>query len=85
MEQGAIERPSRELIERKIRAIALTGDKRAPLLPDVQTFAEGGYADILGQWSAEIVINSPAEFGAFLRSEYQRIGALVKEQKIIAD
>jgi tripartite-type tricarboxylate transporter receptor subunit TctC len=39
----------------KIRAVALTGDKRAPLLPDVQTFSEGGYADIIGQWSGVLV------------------------------
>ena len=107
----------------KLKAIAVTGDKRAALLPQVQTFAEGGYADFPpGQWcglwvpagtspaviqrlyaesakairnpevqarlhqlGAEIVMNSPAEFAAFLRSEHARIGELVREHKITAD
>jgi tripartite-type tricarboxylate transporter receptor subunit TctC len=35
----------------KVRAIALTGEKRSPLLPQVQTFAEAGFATFPpGQW-----------------------------------
>jgi tripartite-type tricarboxylate transporter receptor subunit TctC len=29
----------------KVRAVGITSEKRAPLLPQVQTFVEGGYAD----------------------------------------
>jgi tripartite-type tricarboxylate transporter receptor subunit TctC len=107
----------------KVRAIALTGEKRSPLLPQVQTFAEAGFATVSpGQWSglwvpagtppavtrriydvfakagrapevqgrlqelgAETVLSPPEEFGAFVRSEHARIGALVREHRIAAD
>ncbi len=107
----------------KARAIALTGEKRAPLLPQVPTFSEAGFADFPpGQWSglfvpagtppaiiarlhaeftsaarapevlarfqelgAEVVMNPAAEFTAFLRSEYERLGKLIRENKIIVD
>lgn len=107
----------------KLNAVAVTGAARAPLLPQVQTFAEGGYPDFPpGQWcglwlpagtpaaivqrlheetakairaadvqarflalGGETVMNSPAEFAAFLRTEHARIGELVREHKITAD
>ncbi len=34
---------------------------------------------------AETVMNSPAEFAAFLRTETDRLGALIRERKIAAD
>jgi tripartite-type tricarboxylate transporter receptor subunit TctC len=35
----------------KVRALALTGENRSPLLPQVQTFAEAGFAAFPpGQW-----------------------------------
>ena len=107
----------------KLKAVAVTGASRAPLLPQVQTFAEGGFSDFPpGQWcglwlpagtpavivqrlhaetakairtpevqarlqelGGEVLMNSPAEFTAFLRSEHARIGELVREHKITAD
>jgi len=107
----------------KARAIALTGEKRAPLLPQVPTFSEAGFADFPpGQWSGvfvpagtppaviarlhaeftraarapevqarfqelgvETVMNPTAEFTAFLRSEHERLGKLIRENKITAD
>ena len=107
----------------KARAIALTGEKRAPLLPQVPTFGEAGFADFPpGQWSglfvsagtspamiarlhaeftraarapevqtrfqqlgAEVVMNPTAEFTPFLRSEHERLGKLIRENKITAD
>ncbi|MDO8595935.1 MAG: tripartite tricarboxylate transporter substrate binding protein [Sulfuricaulis sp.] len=107
----------------KVRAIAVTGEKRAPLLPQAQTFSEAGFADFPpGQWSglympagtpaaiiarlhaefskaarapevqarfqdlgAEVVMNPTAEFTAFLRSEHERLGKLIRENKITVD
>ncbi len=107
----------------KVRALALTGDKRSPLLPQVQTFAEAGFPSFPpGQWSglwlpagvppaiveriygefaraarapdvqgrlqelgAAIVVSTPENFGAFVRSEHARIGTLVREHRIVAD
>jgi len=107
----------------KVRAVAVTSEKRAPLLPQVQTFVEAGYADftphtwcglfvpagtpaaivqrIHAEYSravrtpevqarfhdlgAESVMNSPAEFGAFLRAETERLGKLIRERKISSD
>ena len=107
----------------KVRAVGVTSEKRAPLLPQVQTFVEAGYGDFtphtgcglfvpagtptaivqrlhaefakavrapevqarFQDLGAETVMNSPAEFTAFLRSETERLGALIRERKIAAD
>jgi len=40
----------------RLKAVAVTGDKRTPLLPQVPTFAEGGYLDFpQGSWSGLFV------------------------------
>jgi len=37
----------------KVKPLAISGDKRSPLLPDVPTFAEAGYKDMdIGAWYA---------------------------------
>ena len=107
----------------KARAIAVTGEKRAPLLPQVPTYAEAGFADFPpGQWiglfvpagtppaiiarlhaefaktarapevlarfhdlGAEVVMNPSAEFAAFFRSEYERQGRLIRENKVTVE
>ena len=107
----------------KIRAIALTGENRSPLLPEVQTFAQAGFANFpTGQWcglwlragtplaltqriynefakavraaeaqgrllelGAETVVSEPREFASFVRAEHARIGAVVREHRIVAD
>ena len=107
----------------KVRAIAVTGEKRAALLPQVPTFSEAGFPDFPpGQWiglfvaagtppaiiarfhteftkaarapealtrfqdlGAEVVMNPTAEFTEFLRSEYERLGKLIRDNKITAD
>lgn len=104
----------------KAKAIAMTGEKRAPLLPQVPTFSEAGFVDFPpGQWiglfvpagtppaiiarfhaeftkaarapevlarfqelGAEVVMNPTAEFTAFFRSEYERLGKLIRENKV---
>lgn len=47
----------------KLRAIAYTGAKRSVLLPDVPTFAESGYKDLVGanSWSIWMPKGVPAE------------------------
>jgi tripartite-type tricarboxylate transporter receptor subunit TctC len=107
----------------KVRAVGMTSEKRAPLLPQVQTFVEAGYGDFTPHtWcglfvpagtppaivqrlhaefaravratevqarfqdlGAEPIMNSPAEFAAFLRAESERLGKLIRERKIASD
>lgn len=107
----------------KAKAIAITSEARTSSLPEVQTFAEAGYAGFTPHtWSglfvpagtpapivqrlhaehakaarspevmsrlrdlgAEVVASSPAEFSALLRTESERLGKLIREQRITAD
>lgn len=50
----------------KLRALAYTGAKRSPLMPDVPTFAESGYKDLVGanSWSIWMPDGVPAETAA---------------------
>lgn len=54
----------------KIRPIAVTSAKRLSTMPDVPTFAEAGYPQVLG------------EFAAFIDSETDKWSKLVKERDI---
>ena len=107
----------------KLRALAVTGNKRSPLYPSLPTIAEAGVPGFqITQWygffapaktppavvdrlnkeivaimnepdtkkkfadlGADIVTNSPAEFGKFVQSETARWGKFIKEAKITAD
>ena len=107
----------------KVRAIAMTGEQRSHMLPQVPTFGEAGYPDLktspwTGLWlpagtppaivqrlhaefaraahapenearihelGAEVVMSSPAEFAALLRSEHERLGKLIRERSISAN
>jgi tripartite-type tricarboxylate transporter receptor subunit TctC len=107
----------------KVRAVAMTGEKRSHMLPQVPTFAESGYPDLktstwTGLWlpagtapaivqrlhaefakaarapenearihelGAEVVMSSPAEFAALLRSEHERLGRVIRERSISAN
>ena len=107
----------------KLRALAVTGNKRSPLYPSLPTVAEAGVPGFqITQWygffapaktppavvdrlnkeivaimnepdtkkkfadlGADIVTNTPAEFGKFVQSEYARWGKFIKEAKITAD
>jgi len=104
----------------KIKVLGAASGRRNPMLPDVQTLAEQGYADTtvdnwygllapagtppaaiskihdafvaaindpvvkekLIQSGAIPVANSPAEFGKFLKQEYDRWGKVVREKGI---
>jgi tripartite-type tricarboxylate transporter receptor subunit TctC len=106
----------------KVKALAVTSDKRLSQLPNVPTFAEAGYPDFkpqqwtglfvpsgtpapivarihaeftkavrapevvtrLGEFNAEPVMSSQAEFSSFLRNETQVLGRLIKARGITA-
>jgi tripartite-type tricarboxylate transporter receptor subunit TctC len=102
----------------KLKVLALSGDKRNSLLPDVPTFAEAGYKDLdVGAWYgfvapagtprdivsllnstvASIITNpefveksltgggmvplqtTPEQFAAFMRTETERMGAIIRQ------
>src|SRR2546428_466564 len=107
----------------KVRAIAMPGEERSHMLPQVPTFGEAGYPDLktstwTGLWlpagtppavvqrlhaefaraahapenqarihelGAEVVMSSPAEFAALLRSEHERLGKLIRDRSISAN
>jgi tripartite-type tricarboxylate transporter receptor subunit TctC len=107
----------------KARALALSGDKRSGMLPQVPTFAETGIRDFnphfwsglflpsktpqplvqrlhdefsnamkdtalnkrLQEFGAEIVMNSPEQFAAFLKAESDRLGMIIRERNITAN
>ncbi len=106
----------------KVKAIAVTSEKRLAQLPNVSTFAEAGFANFkpqqwtglflpantpstvvarihseftkvlkspevvarLQELNAEPVMNSQAEFTAFLRAEGLTLGKLIKDRGITA-
>lgn len=107
----------------RVRALALTGGERAPVLPDVPTFKELGYSSIVGEtWFAVFapagtpqpvldklsssitrVVNTPdfakrmeaignvpwamtpAELGAHVVSERERLGKLIRDANITVE
>jgi tripartite-type tricarboxylate transporter receptor subunit TctC len=107
----------------KLRAIAMTGAKRAPVMPDVPTVAEAGVKGYeSGSWygivapantprpiierlNKEIVAvvksneiqerlvkeavipsgNSPDEFSAYIKAEFERMARVIREAKIVLD
>ncbi len=107
----------------KVRALALSGDRRSVKLPQVPTFTEAGIRDFnpffwtglflpakapqpvlqrlhdefagamkdaelqkrLVDFGAEIVMNSPEQFAAFLKAESDRLGPIIRERNITAN
>src|SRR6185369_17653431 len=59
----------------KVKALAVSADKRSPLLPNVPTFAEVGWGDYPGQgwWGLAAPKGTPPEIIAKLSGEFQKL------------
>ncbi|MEW6450633.1 MAG: tripartite tricarboxylate transporter substrate binding protein [Pseudomonadota bacterium] len=59
----------------KVRALAVTSDKRSPVLPNVPTFKEVGWGDYPGQgwWGLAAPKGTPKEVVAKLSTEFQKL------------
>src|SRR5262245_11228186 len=66
----------------KVKALAVSADKRSPLLPDVPTFAEAGLGGFPGQgwWGLAAPRGTPPAIVAKLNAEF---GRLFKEPKFV--
>jgi len=94
-----------------LKVLAVSGDKRVALAPDVPTFTEAGYTDMdIGVWYAFLApagtphgtVNAiladpafveknmtsqgmvpmsmtPEQFAAYMKSETERMGAIIKQ------
>jgi tripartite-type tricarboxylate transporter receptor subunit TctC len=67
----------------KLKAIAITGLKRHPLLPDTPTFEELGYKgfDLPGE-ALDPMPMTPDQFGKYMQADIQRWAKLAKERNI---
>jgi tripartite-type tricarboxylate transporter receptor subunit TctC len=70
-----------------LRALAITGDKRSQILPDVPTMAEAGYPEIVGDsWVGVLApAGTPKEIIGLLQREIARIVALPDMQVRLAE
>jgi tripartite-type tricarboxylate transporter receptor subunit TctC len=59
----------------KVRALAVSSDKRSPVLPNVPTFKEVGWGDYPGQgwWGLAAPKGTPPEIVAKLSTEFQKL------------
>jgi tripartite-type tricarboxylate transporter receptor subunit TctC len=64
-----------QLAERRVKVLAVTGDKRAPQLPDVPSWQEEGVADanVVNYWGIVAPAGTPPEVIAKLNAEVQRV------------
>ena len=71
----------------ELRALAVTGPKRLPTLPDVPTVAEAGFADLqFISWNGlHVPAATPQAIVAKLNAEIAKICALPEFQKRLAD
>jgi tripartite-type tricarboxylate transporter receptor subunit TctC len=77
---------AQQVIEGRLRGLAVTSRTRSQALPDVPTTAEAGYAGIVGDnWQAVVVpAGSPKETIAFLHREIVKIIALTEIKERLA-
>jgi len=63
------------IAERKVKALAVTGTRRAPLLPGVPSWQEAGVtnADVVNYWGIVAPVGTPREVVAKLNAEVNRV------------
>jgi len=63
------------ITEKKVRALAVTGARRAPLLPNVPSWQEAGLpnADVINYWGIVAPTGTPREIVARLNTEVNRV------------
>ncbi|MEO5784375.1 MAG: tripartite tricarboxylate transporter substrate binding protein, partial [Casimicrobiaceae bacterium] len=79
---------ARQFVESgRLRAIAVTGDKRNPAMPDVPTFAESGYpgVDAGTNWGLFAPAGTPPEVVARLNTELNRVLQMPEVKSRVAD
>jgi tripartite-type tricarboxylate transporter receptor subunit TctC len=71
----------------KVKVIAISGDKRSPLLPNVPTFAESGYPAVVSYaWYGLFApAKTPKDIVAKINTETRKIMKEPEFQKIIAE
>ena len=64
-----------QLAQRKVKVLAVTGNKRAPLLPNVPSWQEAGVdnADVINYWGIVAPVGTPREIVAKLNAEMQAL------------
>ena len=64
-----------QLAEKKVRVLAVTGTKRAPLLPDVPSWQEAGVtnANVVNYWGIVAPAGTPRAVVAYLNAEIQKV------------
>ena len=63
------------LAQQKVKVLAVTGTRRAPLLPDVPSWQEAGVdnADVINYWGIVAPLGTPRDVVARLNAETQKI------------
>jgi len=64
-----------QLAQQKVKVLAVTGNKRAPLLPNVPSWQEAGVdnADVINYWGIVAPVGTPREIVAKLNAETQAL------------
>ncbi len=64
-----------QLAEKKVRVLAVTGERRIPQLPDVPSWQEEGVADanVINYWGIVAPVGTPREIVAKINGEVQKL------------
>jgi tripartite-type tricarboxylate transporter receptor subunit TctC len=64
-----------QMAEKKVRVLAVTGTKRAPLLPDVPSWQEAGVANanVINYWGIVAPVGTPRDIVLQLNAETQKV------------